>query len=167
MSWPRGCRRKRDGKGLGGDWLLSLTPIGYWIVSRQRWLSTQSFSYRVSWRCINVIPVQPRVNNDNLAQTQLRIDNFRPASASLIHPSNSQLSSLSPLWFLNYSWPRQGTASPQRCDLCFCKVIMGMMGLHLEYPVSFPKWQQDITKSVHNTIMFFPIVLTLRLGLQQ
>lgn len=34
------------------------------------------FSSGIGCQCINVILAQPRVNNDNLAGKQLRIDNF-------------------------------------------------------------------------------------------
>lgn len=103
-----GHQRKRERERLGETGFCPLPlPVGYWIISRGGWLSTQLFSYRVSCQCINVIPVQPRVSNNNLAQTQLCTDNFRAASASLFHPSNLLLPSLSPMWSLNHSWPRQ------------------------------------------------------------
>lgn len=102
--------------------------------------------------------MQSRENNDNLAQTRLHTDNFRAASAILIQPINLQLSSL----ILGL-----GRGLPAHRGVLFFKVIMGMMGLYPEYPVIFPKCQQNIIESVHKYDTVFPTVLTLRLGLQQ
>lgn len=114
-----------------------------------------------------MILAQPRVHNDNLAGMQLRSDNFQAASASPVLPSNSWLSAISPMWFLNQLSPVQGTASSQMCDSDFCKVDMGRMILNSGSLQLSPNGDTVLLESVHNMKLLSPKVLTLKLHLQQ